>query len=94
MTDRLIQLVLEGTESCVLVSSPEFPLLHLQLDNWENQEIEKRVLPVLKEMIEAQNSRYTVELRIITPWEVSDDTSAPTPHTHIPRPHIIATLAA
>ena len=40
----LIRLDLERQEDSVLVSSPEFPLLHLAIDAFSETEIEKHVL--------------------------------------------------
>jgi hypothetical protein len=50
--EALIRLDLEQQEGCVLVSSPQFPLLHLAIADPSEAEITRGVLPVLKEMVE------------------------------------------
>ena len=48
----------------IFVSSPQFPLLHLMIDDESEGQFHGRVVPVLKHMIEAKVG-YTVTLRLI-----------------------------
>ncbi len=61
--EALIRLELEQQEDCVLVSSPDFPLLHLEINSASGDDIEQTVLPVLKEMVEFRVGR-AVTLRL------------------------------
>ena len=83
MREELITLTLEPSQDEWLVSSPEFPLLQLVIS--DRDEIETRVLPVLKELIEHEEGT-TVALRIVK----SRGGTAPT----MPDPHVIAEMAA
>src|SRR3982074_1417295 len=56
-SERLISLKVEAIDHYNLVSSPEFPLLHLSIEDDSYEEIETCVLPILKEMIERKHGR-------------------------------------
>jgi hypothetical protein len=62
--ERLISLKVDTLDHCSLVSSPEFPLLHLSIEDDSYEEIETCVLPILKEMIERELGGV-VTLRLI-----------------------------
>ena len=83
--EALIQLDLEQDGRGVLVSSPQFPLLHLMIEDDSNAEIEKRVLPVLKEMVEFKIGE-AVSLRLVGPL----DSRGPDERHLIVPPHVIA----
>ncbi len=85
--EALIKLVLEKQQDCVLISSPQFPLLQLQLaiEGFDERIIENCVLPVLKEMVEYRVGDK-VELRLIR--DLSD--IRPEQMSDFVPPHVIA----
>jgi hypothetical protein len=89
--ERLIRLALEQQDRFFLVSSPEFPLLHLSIRG--DDEIESVVMPVLKEMIRRDTST-DVELRVIRSYGVNGSTGKHHDAIETVAPHLIARLAA
>ncbi len=79
--ERLIELRLDEENGCYLVSSDQFPLLNLVISDNSVAEIEKSVLPVLKEMVEFR-VQEPVELRVVSPFDGRPG--------QMPLPHVIA----
>jgi hypothetical protein len=86
--ERLISLKIEAIDDYNLVSSPEFPLLHLSIEDDSYEEIETCVLPILKEMIERERGG-SVTLRLIKAYGQDE----PNLKSAL-APHIIAQLNA
>lgn len=89
-SERLISLKIETIDHCTLVSSPEFPLLHLSIEDDSYEEIETCVLPILKEMIERERGG-SVTLRLIKVYEHDEPNLG---FQSALAPHIIAQLNA
>lgn len=86
--EELIQLDLEKYDGRVLVSSPQFPLLQLSIEDVSDKGITTSVLPVLKKMIEHETQKK-VKLRIIRGYS-----QAATEMNILPLPpHVIAQMA-
>lgn len=86
--ESLITLALDRQAGCVLVSSPQFPLLHLALPSGATHEIEDIVLPVLKEMVEFETGGQAT-LRLVSEFSVDAGEQA-----LLPPPHVIAEMHA
>lgn len=86
-SERLISLRVETLDDCTLVSSPEFPLLHLSIEDDSYEEIETCILPILKEMIEREHGGR-VTLRLIKAYGQDEA------NLGFLAPHIIAQLNA
>jgi hypothetical protein len=85
--EALIRLDLERQDNCVLVSSPQFPLLHLAITDASEAEITRCVLPILKEMVEFRVGE-PVTLRLVESFQ------NPAKGTEVPQPHVIASKQA
>lgn len=86
--ETVIWLQLEQQADCFLVSSPQFPLLHLALESGSEADLTEHVLPVLKEMVEHQ-LRRKVTLQLLPEFgaeELTDD--------QMLAPHVIAVMQA
>lgn len=88
--ERLINLKVETLDDYILISSPEFPLLHLSIEDDSYEEIETYVLPILKEMIEREHGG-SVTLRLIKVYGQDEPNLG---FRSAPAPHIIAQLNA
>ena len=82
--EKLVHLTIERSGAELLISSVEFPLLNVIID--DEEELPSRVLPVLREMI-AHEMKTGVELRMV-------ESILPDRHEHTPPPHVIAEMAA
>lgn len=83
--EALLNLVIEPAGEQYMVSCKEFPYLSLKMQNPSIVEVERVVLPVLKEMVEARVGE-PISLRLVREFEDNDD--------RMPPPHVIATRAA
>jgi hypothetical protein len=89
-SERLINLKVEPFDHGNLVSSPEFPLLHLSIEDDSYEEIETCVLPILKEMIERERG-VSVTLRLIKVYGQDESNLG---FKSVLAPHIIAQMNA
>ena len=74
-----ISLAIETVDATYFVTCDEFPLLNLMLTDAASVEIKRKVLPVLKEMVEFKVGG-TVELRLIETFRDKTDESLIAPH--------------
>jgi hypothetical protein len=89
-SERLISLKIDVIDGYNLVSSPEFPLLHLSIADDSYEDIETCVLPILKEMIERERGG-SVTLRLIKVYGHDEPNLG---FTSALAPHIIAQVNA